>query len=272
VPLIVLENVCGALTSHGGKDFAAISAAIAGAGYRFGALVVDAIDFVPQSRPRLFIIAAHKSLPLSEKLTRSAPDSQWHTPGIVTAYEGLRRSDWTQWVWWSLPSPPKRTAVLAELIEENPQGVDWNTHAETQRLLSMMSPVNAEKVKAAKQEGRRIVGTIYKRTRSDGNGGRAQRAEIRFDDIAGCLRTPIGGSSRQTIMMVEGNRVRSRLLSPRETARLMGLPDDYKLPTNYNEAYHLTGDGVVVPVVRHLAKHILEPLLAAAKLAQKKAA
>jgi DNA (cytosine-5)-methyltransferase 1 len=41
----------------------------------------------------------------------------------------------------------------------------------------------------------------------------------------------------------------------------MGLPEDYILPEKYNEAYHLTGDGVVVPVVRHLAEHILEPLV-----------
>jgi DNA (cytosine-5)-methyltransferase 1 len=41
----------------------------------------------------------------------------------------------------------------------------------------------------------------------------------------------------------------------------MGLDDTYKLPKNYNEAYHLTGDGVVVHVVRHLAEHIFEPLL-----------
>jgi DNA (cytosine-5)-methyltransferase 1 len=43
----------------------------------------------------------------------------------------------------------------------------------------------------------------------------------------------------------------------------MGLPDDYMLPQNYNEAYHSAGDGVAVPVVRFLAKHILEPVLAA---------
>ena len=35
----------------------------------------------------------------------------------------------------------------------------------------------------------------------------------------------------------------------------------YKLPIAYNEAYHLTGDGVAVPAVRHLAKHIFEPIL-----------
>lgn len=139
----------------------------------------------------------------------------------------------------------------------------------------MMNPLNLAKVEAAKKAGGRQVGTIYKRTRADGpNGEKVQRAEIRFDDVAGCLRTPTGGSSRQTIMVIEGKRVRrftsevicaSRLLSPREAARLMGLPDTYALPKNYNDAYHLAGDGVAVPVVRFLAEHILEPLLAAAK-------
>ena len=62
-------------------------------------------------------------------------------------------------------------------------------------------------------------------------------------------------------MLVDGGKVRSRLLSPREAARLMGLSDEYVLPPNYNEAYHLAGDGVAVPVVRHIAEHILEPLL-----------
>ena len=63
------------------------------------------------------------------------------------------------------------------------------------------------------------------------------------------------------ILLVDGRSVKARLISSRETARLMGLPDSYKLPANYNEAYHLTGDGVVVPVVRHLAEHIFEPIL-----------
>jgi DNA (cytosine-5)-methyltransferase 1 len=126
----------------------------------------------------------------------------------------------------------------------------------------MMSPINLAKVEAAKRAGRRMVGGVYKRTRLNDNGAKVQRAEIRFDDVSGCLRTPAGGSSRQVIVVVDGAKVRSRLISARETARLMGLKDDYKLPRNYNEAYHLTGDGVAVDVVRHLAKHIFEPLLA----------
>jgi DNA (cytosine-5)-methyltransferase 1 len=57
--------------------------------------------------------------------------------------------------------------------------------------------------------------------------------------------------------------VRSRLMSARETARLMGLPDSYRLPGSYSAACHLTGDGVAVPVMRHLAQSLIEPLLAA---------
>jgi DNA (cytosine-5)-methyltransferase 1 len=113
-----------------------------------------------------------------------------------------------------------------------------------------------------------MVGGIYRRTRTDGEGAKVQRAEIRFDDIAGRLRTPAGGSSRQSIMIVQRGMVRSRLLSPREAARLMGLPEDYVLPENYNQAYHLVGDGVAVPVIRFLAAHLLEPILASRRHAK----
>jgi DNA (cytosine-5)-methyltransferase 1 len=75
------------------------------------------------------------------------------------------------------------------------------------------------------------------------------------------LRTPAGGSSRQTILLVEGERVRTRLLAPREAARLMGVPEDFPVPANYNDAYHLFGDGVVAPVVAWLNEHLLIPLL-----------
>jgi DNA (cytosine-5)-methyltransferase 1 len=124
-----------------------------------------------------------------------------------------------------------------------------------------MSQVNKAKLEAAKQAGRRMVGCVYKRTRMDGRGLKVQRAEVRFDDVAGCLRTPAGGSSRQVIVVVDGKKVRSRLISALETARLMGLDESYKLPKKYNEAYHLTGDGVAVHVVRHLAEQVFEPLL-----------
>ena len=258
---VILENVCGTLTSHGGADFAALSEALVSAGYQFGALVIDAVRFLPQSRPRLFVIAIRAGRPIPPNLLLPEPGAAWHTRALLRAHGRLRATERACWLWWHLPVPATRNTELANLIEDRPTCVEWNTSAETARLLGMMSRVNLEKVKKAREAKRLMIGTIYKRTRKKEDGRRTQRAEVRFDGVAGCLRTPMGGSSRQTILVVEGNNIRSRLLSPREAARLMGMPDDYQLPDNRNAAYHLAGDGVVVPVVGHIAKHILEPLL-----------
>lgn len=262
--IVALENVCGALTSHGGQDFAAICRTYAEAGYRVGALVINAELFLPQSRPRLFVVGVRAVTPIPLELLASGPGGAFHTPALQRAVEKLPADLREAFLWWRLPAPPPRALSLADVIEDDPQGVDWHGAAETAQILALMSPVNAEKVAAARRAGRRMVGGVYRRTRRNHNGAKSQRAEVRFDDISGCLRTPAGGSSRQVIMVVEGERVRTRLISARETARLMGLPDEYALPGRYNEAYHLTGDGVAVDVVRHLARHIFEPILDAA--------
>lgn len=264
--LVVVENVCGALTSRGGADFEAMARTFAEAGYRFGALVVNADRFTPQSRPRLFVVGIQAGADVAEALTAPAPLAPFHTPAVVRAVGRLPATLEAQAVWWNLPTPPRRVEVFADLIEDAPESVAWHSAAETARLLSLMSPVNRAKVHAAQRTGRRMVGGVYRRTRTDATGAKAQRAEVRFDDRAGCLRTPSGGSSRQTILVVDGPVVRSRLISARETARLMGLPDSYILPRRYSDAYHLTGDGVVVPVARHLARHLFEPLLAQSAL------
>jgi DNA (cytosine-5)-methyltransferase 1 len=270
--LIVIENVCGMLHSHSGADFAAIGSALAETGYRFGVIVVDAVDFLPQSRPRLFIIGVLGNARLPENVALRGPDRKWHPERLIKAYNKLPDRASSKWIWWTLPVPPERKETFADLIENIPTGVEWHTPEETRRLLGMMSVINLQKVENAKRAGRRMVGGIYKRMRLDEHGRKTQRAEARFDDVAGCLRTPVGGSSRQSVLVVDGNDVRSRLLSPREAARLMGLPDKYKLPEKYNEAYHIAGDGVAVPVVRFLAAHILEPVLAALSQAAKKVA
>jgi DNA (cytosine-5)-methyltransferase 1 len=264
--MIVLENVCGTITSHGGRDFAMICRSFVDAGYSVGAMVVDAKLFVPQSRPRLFIIGVHENTDIPSTLIDSAPSARWHTKALRAAYENLPANIKNKWLWWNLPLPRSRRLTLADIIEENPTSPDWFSTAETKHLLAMMSDINREKLRKAKLLGRRVVGGVYKRTRSNEEGRKVQRAEIRFDEVAGCLRTPAGGSSRQVIIIVEGQSVRARLISTRETARLMGLRDRYRLPENYNEAYHLTGDGVVVPVVRHLAKYIFEPILNCVKI------
>lgn len=264
--MIVLENVCGTITSHGGDDFTAICETFESAGYRYGAIVIDAAHFVPHSRPRLFVIGIHSDLTIPKSLQRTVPSKIWHPTALRKAMANLPAKAAKPWVWWDLPDPLVRNIHLSDIVEDSPEGVSWFSASETQSLLAKMSDVNMSKVTSAQKLGKRMVGTVYKRTRLNEDGIKVQRAEVRFDEIAGCLRTPAGGSSRQIILIVEKGKVKARLISARETARLMGLPETYKLPQNYNEAYHLTGDGVVVPVVRHLAMSILEPILKNNKL------
>ena len=262
--IITLENVVGTLTSHRGEDFNSICLALSELGYKFGAVVIDASNFVPQSRPRLFVIATRNDLEIPNTVVSAQPDGPFHTRALIRAHNNLSYSLAKDWVWWALPKPRKRRQNFIDIIEDAPEGVAWHTENETTQLLSMMSEVNLAKVETAKAAGVPMVGGIYKRTRYE-HGIKVQRAEIRFDNIAGCLRTPAGGSSRQLIMRVHGNRIQSRLISARETARLMGLNENYQLPRAYNEAYHLTGDGVAVPVVRFLRRKLFEPILGGSK-------
>lgn len=254
--IVAVENVVGALTSNKGADFRAMIETFIAHGYRPGALIVNADLFLPQSRPRLFIIGVTGAAPAAD-----APGDPFHPPALVRAVNALPPDLARAHVWRRLPPPHRRNTTFADIIEDAPDSVAWHSETETRRLLSLMTPLHRAKVEAAQNSGRRMVGGLYRRTRRDAAGRRTQRAEVRFDDIAGCLRTPSGGSSRQTLLIVEGARVRSRLISARETARLMGLDDGYILPQRYNDAYHLTGDGVAAPVVRHLAAHLFERLL-----------
>jgi DNA (cytosine-5)-methyltransferase 1 len=260
--IIAIENVCGTLTSHAGKDFAAISRSFVDSNYRFGAVIIDAVYFVPQSRPRLFVIGVHRDVSIPDSVLAVGPSQRWHPANLRNSFNSLPLYTRDNWLWWDLPLPPRRNVSFAEIIEENPSDVEWHTTEETRRLISLMSDVNLAKVEVAKKSKTLRVGTVYRRTRYDENRFKLQRAEVRFDEVAGCLRTPAGGSSRQIILVIKGKEIRSRLISGRETARLMGLPDDYQLPKNYNDAYHLTGDGVVVPVVRYLAEQVFKRILA----------
>jgi DNA (cytosine-5)-methyltransferase 1 len=272
---IVLENVVGVLTSHGKSDFRALVAALDGIGYRVGALTLDARWFTPQSRPRVFFVALDKSLFAAQaqlaSLTADAPDPLWSSPALLAAQAALPVALAADWVWWRLPAPLLRNTELADLLEDAPTDAPWRPAEATARLLALMAPAHRQKIADIQASGRRMVGAVYRRTRTDENGLKRQRAEVRFDGMAGCLRTPGGGSSRQTLIEVHGETIRTRLLSPRETARLMGLPDSYVLPKSASAAYKLCGDGLCAPVVRHLAEFLLQPLLRA-PAAQKMAA
>ena len=178
--VIALENVCGTLTSHGGDDFRALCQAMSEAGYHYGAMVVDAALFVPQSRPRLILVAVRDGTELPDQLCARGPSALFHPAALRSAANKLTDELKQGWIWWSLDAPPPRNLGLCDLIEDAPRDVPWHTSDQTAKLLAMMSDLNLKKVRAAKALKRKVVGTIYKRTRRDdaGRKGPTRRGEV----------------------------------------------------------------------------------------------
>jgi DNA (cytosine-5)-methyltransferase 1 len=262
-PILVAENVVGFVVADQGKHFKQAHQALRNLGYRVGAVVMDAQDFLPQSRPRAFVIAVSEDIPLAG-LCETVPSEPFHRTGLVRT--SVMVND-PEWVWWSLPIPSGKTSSFVDLCERD---APCDPASTTREICAMLSPLQRRKLQFVVRIGGFYAGTAYKRTRPDAEGKTVQRLEIRFDGVAGCLRTPNGGSSRQTVILVNDGEVRSRLMTVRECARLMGAPDTYRLPGSYNDGYRAMGDAVAVPVTRWLTRHLLTPLAARCRSARAK--
>lgn len=264
-PILVLENVLGFLTLDQGRHFAAICHQLSKTSYRYGALIIDAKHFLPQSRPRVFLVAISRHISIPECLLSDKPLSQWHSSSLLRACDALAKEARNDWIWWSPGNlPDARMKELDDLIDFEHENALWHSAEETRRLISMMAPANLARLANAQLSGETIAGSLYLRMRKE-KGVNRQRTEITFSTVLGCLRTPKGGASRPRIIVVKGSQVKTRLLSVREAAALMGLPDDFILPTAYQSAFKVIGDGLAVPPVRFLAERILEPLAMAGR-------
>lgn len=226
--------------------------------YAIGALVIDAAQFVPQSRKPFFLVAVRKGAPVPDPLVGAGPCALWHPKPLVSAQARLPAPVRDAWLWWRPPAPAARNVGLAEVIDSS---LPWDPPPATAYLLGLTDAKHRAKLEEAKRSGARVIASACRRTRWV-DGDRRQRAELRFDGLANAVRTAGGGSSIQFLVAIDGEDLRSRRLSPREAARLMGLPDDYRLPALATRAMDLIGDGVAVPVVRFLAAHLLEPIIA----------
>jgi DNA (cytosine-5)-methyltransferase 1 len=256
--VLIAENVVGFVVANEGRHFRQAYYALRALGYRAGAVVVDADAFVPQSRRRAFLIAVAEDVPV-HGLVQQLPSEPFHTDSLVRT--SLAVGD-PEWLWWKMPKAEGKRPTFADICERN---APCDPLSKTQELCAMLSPVNKRKLDRAKRANTFFAGTAYRRTRPNEEGQKVQRLEIRFDGTAGCLRTPNGGSSRQTVIIVDCGEVRSRLMTVRECARLMGAPDTYALPGSYNDGYRAMGDAVAVPVTRWITQHLLAPLVERAR-------
>jgi len=250
-PLVLLENVTGFLTSNDGGDLHEALLALNELGYVVDAFIIDASRFVPQSRQRLFIVGQRDITPRVAEDPRIFQDEL--RPAALADFI-FWHSD-VQWNLRALPPLPRREAQLADILEDlSPNSAAWWSKERCDYLLNQMSPKHREQADTMIHAPLRSYATVFRRVRAAGS-----MAELRTDGIAGCLRTPRGGSGRQILFVAGRGRFAVRLLTARECARLMGA-DDFRLNVPLNQALFGFGDAVCVPAVKWIADNYLTPL------------
>jgi DNA (cytosine-5)-methyltransferase 1 len=262
--LLMIENVMGLITSRDGGDFTAIVQTLADCGYWLDTFLLDAKYFVPQSRPRIFIIGLHEKVS-NPLVIRSSKQFRLNDPwqSAIEAYKQIRPDSLihlmktidlpTGWMATPIIPPPMRQKKLIDLINLDVDEEWWNKE-QVDKHYESMSDLHKSIVKDMLKKTGVYVGTIYRRKR---NG--TTRAEVRFDGIAGCLRTPRGGSARQIVIVIDNETLKMRWMNPREYARLQGA-DDYPLVGKKNQQLFGFGDAVCVPVISWIDKHVLTPI------------
>ena len=245
-PLVLLENVTGFLTSHGGEDFHQALLRLSGLGYGVDAFVVDAARFVPQSRQRLFVVGIQGA-------ARRAPVRPSELRPRALA-DFIERHDDVRWNLRELPALPAHGLLLPDILDDLPEDdPHWWSAERALYLLNQMSPRHAATAAAMVAAPAWSYGTVFRRMR---NG--ASMAELRTDGVAGCLRTPKGGSGRQILFKAGFGGFFVRLITAREAARLMGA-GEYTITVPLNQALFGFGDAVCVPVVEWIADNYLTP-------------
>lgn len=261
--VVMLENVYGFLTSRDGQDFERALVELAKLGYWIDAILLDARWFVPQSRPRMFIFGYHDSLVSSRVLRSSggfALGSDWRAAieysgalrpqGLRSVLESLSLP--TGWATVHFEPPRRRQYALMELLDLDDKQAWWDEH-ETRRHYDMMEAPSKARVDELIRRKATAAGTAFRRTRRE-----KTRLEVRFD-IAGCLRTPRGGSAKQIVVAVVRGQFRLRWMTAREYARLQGAPG-YRITVPEIQAMYGFGDAVCVPAIAWLDEHILTPV------------
>jgi DNA (cytosine-5)-methyltransferase 1 len=252
-PLVLLENVTGFLTSRNGQDFHEAMLALNRLGYSVDTFILDAVAFGPQSRPRLFVVGISDGVNDEETFDRDIQESiprPRRLADFIAIHPDIR------WSIRNLPSPISSKVTLKHLLDDLPDDAEeWWSRGRTERLLNQMSFRHRQVAEDMVAVSGWSYGTVFRRTRN----GKCM-AELRNDGIAGCLRTPRGGSGRQILFKAGHGAYFARLLTPRECARLMGA-DDYRIEVSPNQALFGFGDAVCVPVIEWIARHYLNPVV-----------
>ncbi len=253
--IVLLENVPGFLSSHGGRDLEAALLELNRLGYAVDTFILDAAWFVPQSRRRLFIVGSLET-PVAAPDAREAPgffESELRPKALARFIFDHPEINWQI---RPLPAISRRASTLESILEDIPARSEiWWSEERVAYLLAQMSNRHRELADRMIRGTRHSCGTVFRRVRA----GKSM-AELRTDGVAGCLRTPRGGSGRQILFVGGRGKARARLLTGRECARLMGA-GNFVLTAPLNQALFGFGDAVCVPVIEWIARNHLNRIV-----------
>ncbi|WP_207915289.1 DNA cytosine methyltransferase [Micromonospora sp. 15K316] len=252
--VVLLENVQGFATSHKGKDLEDAMRRLSEFGYSLDVLAIDARHFVPQSRPRMFIIGIQKDR-LPTHARAEVPPTSDTRPAWVQAIHAKHRATLSMH-YINLPSLPEGPQDLEGFVEAdvNP-GLWWNDDR-VDAFVKSLSEIQKARFEALLTADSITHRTAYRRTRQG-----VSVWELRKDGIAGCLRTTGGGSSKQALVRVGKGSKAIRWMTPREYANLMGAHDYKLLAGTPNQQLFGFGDAVVVDVIEWIGNNYLLPVL-----------
>ncbi len=218
----LLENVKNLQSHDKGRTFDVIKRTLTDElGYHIHVKVIDAAHFVPQHRERIIIV-------------------------------GFR--DPVGFDWAALQLPAKGERKLAEILHKT-DGTEpvlpWDEgryfdHGKKKVLPKFTLTDNLWNYLQAYAEKHRLKGNGF------GFG------LVTGKDISRTLSARYHKDGSE--ILIKQLRKNPRRLTPRECARLMGLPDTFKIPVSDTRAYRQFGNCVAVPVIREAAR-LMQPFL-----------
>ena len=217
--VFIYENVYGVLTHDKGNTWKVMQNIFNELGYYYKWKILDARDYgIPQGRRRIYVIG------FKDK----------------AAYEKFE-----------YPEPIKLKYTLQDFLMENLK--DGNLVSDGKGNL-----VISEKVGQEPDEKSYLSEKLKKYVLCPGTKN-FYHTDAKTDlPIARALLSTQGNTHRASVNNYVTTHGRLRALTPRETYRLMGFPDTYKIAVSKAQALKQSGNSIVVDVLVNIVKKIME--------------
>ena len=229
-----------------------------------GTLFFDVANILKQKRPRAFLLENVKGLVM-------------HKGGRTLATILGVLQDLGYHVEWRILNsknfgvPQNRERIYIVGFRQSSQGFSF---PKRNRQVPLVKILESHPVSPKFYLSQRYYNTLKEHKRRHANKGNGYGYML-LDSKGAANAIVVGGMGRERNLIID-NRVRKhpeygiypkeinkdwvRSLTPREWARLHGYPESFKFPVSDTQAYKQLGNSVTVPVIKALAKNIVEHL------------